>query len=475
MHHHTPKPPHSNQQPWTTLLVLSIAQFMVVLDVTVVNVALPSIGADLHFSAADLQWVVTAYVLVTGSLLLLGGRLADLLGRRPVFLTGLGLFTMSSLGSGLASSDTALIAARAAQGLGAAMLTPAALSIVTTTYTGEQRRTALATWGAIASAGAAAGMLFGGMLTTWLSWEWVFLINVPIGVALAGATLHLVARSERKRPRWADFDLRGAALAFAGLVALVYGLDGTGEHGWGSLRTLALFGTAAALLTAFTYTERRVAQPLVHPRTWRTGPLVSGAAVMLGATALLVGAFFLNSLYLQTVLDASALEAGLAFLPIAISIGAAAHLSGHLLGHVGTRGVVVAGLLSMAAGAVALAAAPEHADYFANLLPAFVPFGFGVGLVLPAANVTAMSDLDEEQAGLASGLMSTAHEVGAAFGVALLSAIAASAGPLGGGGFASGYQDGFVIAALLAAGMAAVALVTYPVVRPAARAQVAIH
>jgi EmrB/QacA subfamily drug resistance transporter len=443
--------------------------------VTVVNVALPSIGADLHFAPADLQWVVTAYVLVTGSLLLLGGRMADLLGRRALFLAGLTLFTASSLASGLAGSAGTLIAARAAQGFGAALLTPAALSIVTTTYAGAQLRTALTTWGAIASAGAAAGMLFGGMLTTWLSWEWVFLINVPVGIAVALAALRVVEPSERGRPRRGQFDLPGAALALGGLVALVYALEGTGDHGWASLRTLALFAASAALLAAFALIERRVAQPLVDPATWRTRPLVAGAALMLGATALLVGTFFLNSLYLQNALDASPLETGLAFLPIAVAIGAAAHLAGHLLGHLGTRGVVVAGLVLMAASAAFLAAAPAHASYAADLLPAFLAFGFGVGLVLPAANVTAMSDVHESRAGLASGLMSTAHEIGAALGVALLSAIAAAAGPLDGAGIVSGYQNGFVVAALIAGAMATAAVAVFPAVRPAAGAHVAIH
>jgi EmrB/QacA subfamily drug resistance transporter len=475
--HHAParhRPPGdqpADRRPWAPLLLLSLAQFMVVLDVTVVNVALPSIDADLHFAADDLQWVVTAYVLFTGGLLLLGGRISDLVGRRPVFLTGLIIFTASSLASGLAGSSAALIAARAAQGLGAALLTPAALSIITTTYSGAQLGTALTTWGAVASAGAAAGMLFGGMLTTWVGWESVFLINVPIGIALAIGTLHMIERSPRARPARARFDLPGATLALAGLVLLVLALEGTGEHGWGSARTVGLFAGSAALLAAFTLVERRVPQPLVDPRTWRTPRLTAGAALMLGGTALLVGGFFLNSLYLQTVLGASALETGLAFLPIAIAIGAAAHGAGHLLAHVGTRGVAVAGLLLMAAGAAVLAAAPAEAGYVVDLLPGFIPFGFGVGLVLPAANVTAMADMHASRAGLASGLMSTAHEVGAALGVALLSAIAAPDGA----GFARGYEDGFVVAAAIAAAMAAAALALVPHVRPAAGARIAIH
>jgi EmrB/QacA subfamily drug resistance transporter len=473
--HRSAPEPAADRRPWAPLLLLSLAQFMVVLDVTVVNVALPSIGADLDFARGDLQWVVTAYVLFTGGLLLLGGRISDLLGRRRVFLAGMIIFTASSLASGLAISAGSLIAARAAQGLGAALLTPAALSIITTTYSGPQLRTALTTWGAIASAGAAAGMLLGGMLTTWVGWQSVFLINVPIGIGLALGTLHVIDRSPVARATRAQFDLPGATLALGGLVALVYGLEGTGEHGWGSTRTLALFAFSAAMLAVFALVERQVARPLVDPRTWRTPRLTGGAALMLGGTALLVGSFFLNSLYLQTALGASALEAGLAFLPIAIAIGAAAHAAGHLLARVGTRGVAVGGLALMAIGAAVLAAAPDDAGYLSNLLPGFVPFGFGVGLVLPAANVTAMTDVHESHAGLASGLMSTAHEIGAALGVALLSAIATADGPAAGAGFAAGYQDGFLVAAGIAAAMAGAAATLVPSVRPAAGAHVAIH
>ena len=297
------------QQPWSILFLLGAAQFMVVLDITVVNVALPSIGAALGFAAADLQWVVTIYVLFTGGLLLLGGRLADRFDRRLVFLIGLSLFTAASLASGLAPSPGALIAARAAQGLGAALLTPAALSIVTTTYTGTQRSTALSAWGAIASAGAAVGVLFGGVLTTWLSWEWVFLINVPIGIAAIALTLRLIPAG-RRGVGGGRLDLPGAVTVVAGLMVLVYALDGTSDHGWGSTRTLLLLALAAGLLATFAMVERVSARPLLPPATWRRRSLVSSGAVVLGITGILVGTFFLNSLYLQHVLDASALETG---------------------------------------------------------------------------------------------------------------------------------------------------------------------
>ena len=474
-HRRAPGGANRPRRPWSLLVLLSLAQFMVVLDVTVVNVALPSIGADLRLAPGDLQWVVTAYVLFTGGLLLLGGRLADVLERRSLFVAGLAIFTTSSLASGLAFSAGALIVARAAQGVGAALLTPAALAIITATYTGTQRSTALAAWGAVASAGAAVGMLLGGMLTTWLSWEWVFLINVPIGVGVAAAAFHLVDRSPPTPSERRRLDLPGAALALAGLVTFVYALDGTSEHGWGSVRTLGLLGGAAGLLAAFALVERRVAHPLIAPSTWRARHLTAGAGLMLGATALLVGTFYLNTLYLQAVLGASALETGLAFLPIALAIGAAAHAVGHLVGLLGTRRVVLAGLVLITAAAALLAAAPAHAGYWTDLLPGFVALGLGVGLVLPAANVTAMSQVDDTRAGLAAGLMSTAHEIGAALGVALLSAIAAATGPLEGAELAAGYQDGFVVAAAIAAAMAGAAAVVVPTVRPATGVRIALH
>ena len=457
------------QRPWIVLILLSIAQFMVILDVTVVNVALPSIGNALHFNPGDLQWVVTAYVLFTGGLLLLGARAADVLGRRAVFLTGLAVFTTASLASGLAWSPTALIVSRAAQGLGAAMLTPGALSIITATYTGEQRTKALAAWGAIGGAGAAAGVVLGGLLTTWLGWESVFFINVPVGMALAVLTLRFVpATPPLSASRW--LDLPGAATVVAGLVLLVYAIEGTSEHGWGSTRTLVPLALSAVLLAAFAAIERRVPRPLVPPATWRIRSLVSGVTLMFGATGVLVGTFFLNSLYLQRELDASALETGLAFLPLTLVIGFGAHVASHLIGRVGTRALAVAGLGLLAAGAVLLWAAPDHASYAADLLPGFLVLGLGIGLVFPAASVTTMSHVDHEQAGLASGLMTTGHEIGAALGVATFSAVATA-----GDSFPAGYGNGFLVAAITAAVLAAIAAFAVPALRPTGEASFAVH
>jgi EmrB/QacA subfamily drug resistance transporter len=444
------------------LVLLCVAQFMVVLDITVANVALPAIGADLRFPRGDLQWVVTAYLLFTGGLLLLGGRAADVLGRRRVFLTGLAVFTAASLASGLAPSPAALVIARAAQGLGAAMLTPSALSIITTTYTGAQRAGALSAWGAIASAGAAAGVVLGGMLTTWFGWRAVFLINVPVGAIAGLLALRLVPTAPATARR--RLDLPGAMSLVAGLVALVYALEGTSQHGWGSARTLVLLGAAAGLLATFAAIEPRTAWPLVPPATWRVRSLVAGAAVMLGATGIMAGTFFLNSLYLQDELGWSALASGIAFLPLVVAIGVAAHLAPHLLSHAGARAAALLGLLLIAGGALILAAAPGHADYATDLLPGFVVLGLGLGLVFPTASITAMADIPAERAGLVSGLMSTAHELGAALGVAVLAAVGSG-----------GYGDGFRTAAGIAVGLALLALVTVPSVRPAPGASVPAH
>jgi EmrB/QacA subfamily drug resistance transporter len=458
------------RKPWTTLILLSVAQFMVVLDVTVVNVALPSIGSDLGFAPADLQWVVTAYVLLTGGLLLLGGRMADLLGRKPVFLAGLVLFTGASLASALAPSPAGLVASRAAQGLGAAMLSPAALSIITTTYEGAQRTTALSAWGAIGAGGAAAGVLLGGVLTTAFGWESVFLINVPIGLVTAALAARLVPRSAAAPGSLKRLDVPGALTIVAGLVLGVYAIEGTTTHGWGSARTLGLFAISATLLTAFAIIERRAGSPLVPSSTWRVRSLVSSATVMLGATGILIGAFFLNSLYLQNMLGASALETGCAFLPMVVVIGLAAHIGPRVLARLGARAAVVAAMTLIAAGDLLLAAAPDRADYFPDLLPGLVLVGFGVGLAFVTVTVTAMAEVEGDRAGLASGLMTTAHEIGGALGVAVFSAIA-----VGATSFAEGYGAGSLAGAIIAAALALVSLLSVPSLRPAAAEHVGIH
>jgi len=460
---------------WRPLLLLSLAQFMVILDATIVNVALPSIGRDLGFAGGDLQWVVSAYVLMTGGLLLLGGRLSDLLGRRRVFMTGLLIFTAASLASGLAPSAGALIASRAAQGLGAAMLSPSALAIITATYSGAQRTTALSTWGALGGAGAAAGMLFGGMLTSWLSWEWVFFVNVPTGIAVALLGPRLIARGRAAGGGLGELDLPGAVSLVSGLGLLVYALQGTGAHGWGSARTLGLLALSLAILGVFAAIERRARRPLLPAATWRIPALAPSAGLMLGATSILVGISFLNTLLLQSVLGASPLETGFAFLPGVLAIGLVAHLGPRLLVRFGSRAMLAAGFAVIAGAELLLRGASSDASYVTELLPGLLVLGVGIGVTFVSVSVTAMSSVSDASAGVASGLMTTAHELGAAFGVAIFSSIAIGAGTAGAAGFIGGYHDAMTAGAIIAAGLAVASAATIPALRPSSAAGVALH
>jgi len=465
----------ARRQPWALLILVSVAQFMVILDATVVNVALPSIARSLGFGAGGLQWVVTAYVLASGGLVLLGGRAADVLGRRRVFLAGLTVFTAASLASGLAPASGAMIAARFGQGAGAALLTPAALSIITTAYAGQQRARALGIWGAIGGAGAAVGVLAGGVLTTWLGWRAVFLVNVPVGLAAGLVSLNLVPVTPSRRQSARDLDLPGAALAVAGLVTLAYGLGRVPVYGWTSARTAWLLALSAVLLAAFAGAEvlaRRAGRPpLVPPQTWRSRPLVAGVVVMFASTGILVATFFLNTLYLQEVQHDSALRVGLEFLPLALIIGLGANLASHLLPQAGSRLLIVAGLALMAGGALLLTTVSAYSSYVTGLLPGLLVIGLGTGLVLPATAVTGMSQVSDDRAGTASGLMSAAHEIGAALGVAVFSAVAVAAS----GGISAGYRHGFEVAAAITAVLAVVATALVPAVRPAAGTRVAVH
>jgi EmrB/QacA subfamily drug resistance transporter len=453
-------------------VLLCVPQFMVILDVTVVNVALPSIGRRLGFANADLQWVVSTYVLMTGGLMLLGGRAADLLGRRPVLLTGLGLFTAASLASGLAPTPTALIVARAGQGLGAAMLSPAALSIITASYEGAQRVTALSVWGALAGGGAAAGVLLGGVLTSWLGWRSIFFINVPVGAVTLIAALRMLPGTRLMRGGLRELDFPGALVLVCGLVLLVYVVREADTWGWGSARTLSLLALAGGLLAVFALIERASAEPLVPPAIWRVRTLLAASGMMLGVTAILVGTFFLGSLFLQRVLHASAIQTGLAFLPLVLVTGVATHVGRELLARAGARGTVVAGLAAIAAGELLLTGASAHSSYLTGLLPAFALIGFGVGLTFAAITVTAMSEIEAGSAGIASGLMTTGHELGAAFGTALVSTIAFGAGA---GEFVTSYGHGALAGAVIAGGLALASLVIIPTTRSLSGPQLAMH
>jgi EmrB/QacA subfamily drug resistance transporter len=461
--------PASDRRPWATLVLLAVAQFMVVLDITIVNVALPSIGKALDFPRADLQWVVTAYALCSGGLVLVGGRASDLIGRRRMFLAGLATFTGASLVSGLAPSAAALIAARVVQGIGAAAMTPAALSIVTTTYEGTQRAAALSIWGAISGGAVGVGVIAGGALTSLLSWHWVFLINVPVGLIAFGVAAHMLpATAPGARAR--SLDAAGALTAVGGLVAIVYGLSGAPSHGWGSARTVALLGGGVALLAVFAIVERSVREPLVPPAIWRERALISGAALILGISGILVGSFFLISVYAQDVLRWSALHTGVSLLPFVAAITVGVHVTGHLVAKLGSRPLIISGMALAGIGSLLFAVAPDHASYLPDLLPGLVVLGFGMGLGFPATSITAMISIREEIAGLASGITSTAHEVGGALGVAIFSAIAAGSGTI-----AAGNHTAFTAAAVGGAALVVLAATAVPSVRPGPGTKVAIH
>ena len=453
---------------WVVLALALAAQILVVLDISVVNTALPSIGRDLHLGGSDLQWVVTAYLMMSGGGLLLGGRIADLLSRKKVFLSGLAVFTGASIVSGFAGSATELITARAAQGLSAALMTPAALSIIMTTYTGRQRRTGLALWGAVGSLGVAAGVLLGGALTTWAGWETIFWINAPIGAVAFVAGLKVIPTATTPRVSLSQFDIAGATAAIGSLAALVFALGATEQHGWLSARVLLALTGSALLAVAFVGRELRAESPLVPPHTWKVTSLVSGTTVMLGVTGLLVGTVFLTSIFVQTVMGYSAIRAGVAFVPFALAITVGTVLARHALAHGSPRTIAAAGLLVVVGGAVLLAQASAGADFASDVLPGLVVIGLGVGMVFVPVSVTAMAGIPPQHAGMASGFLMTGHEVGAALGVAVLSAVANSAGNLAS---PSGVVDGLPRTFLAAAGIAAALSVFAYLRMPAARVE----
>jgi EmrB/QacA subfamily drug resistance transporter len=447
------------RRPWTVLALMLMAQFMVILDVSVVNVALPTIGRSLSFSSGDYQWVVSAYVLLSGGLLLFGGRLADLFDRRTMFLTGLGLFTVASLASATASSAATMIISRGAQGAGAAMLTPAALSIIVTSYAGKQRATALAIWGTIGSMGIAAGVLVGGLLTSALGWRSIFFVNVPIGVVAAVLSMRFVARS-RGTGNARELDIPGAASLVTGLLALVYAIENAGTHGWISTQSMVGATLSAVLLGAFWLIERRVPAPLVPPATWRIRSLMSASTVMAVITGGIVGAIFIRSLFLQQVLGSSAVVAGLQFLPLAAAITVGAAIASKVIGHLGPKHLMVAGLLIVAAGALLLATMDSDPSYWTDVLPGFIVIGFGTGPMFVAISIAAMAGISHERSGLASGVMMTGHEVGAALGVATLSAIAGDLTTRA--GLIDAYPHVFTAIAVAMVALAAFAAVAVP-------------
>jgi EmrB/QacA subfamily drug resistance transporter len=463
-HAHSHTDPHDIEQDgprksWAVLIVALIAQILVVLDISVVNTALPSIGAGLKLGSGDLQWLVTAYLMMSGGGLLLGGRISDLLSRRRVFLTGLTAFTCASMVSGFAANATELIAARAGQGLAAALMTPAALSLIMTTYAGAQRRKGLALWGAVGSMGVAAGVLVGGALTTWAGWQAIFFINGPVGAVALVIALKVVPKAHTARASIKQFDVPGAVTVLAGLMTLMYSLGGTASSGWLSARTILGLSVSAILLTAFVLIERRAVRPLIPPHTWKVKSLVTGTVVMLGITGILVGAVFFMSIYLQNVLGYTALRAGLAFLPFAFAITAGAQVARHLLGHASPRALAATGSAIASGAALLLSTATGNAHYATDLLPGLVLLGLGIGMVFVPVSITAMAGIPAQHAGMASGFLMTGHEVGAALGVAVLSAVATTAGSLTSyEGIVAAFSRGFIAASVIAGLIAVVAV-----------------
>ena len=416
----------SHERRWLALVLLAAAQFVVVLDASIVNVALPSIGTALDFSQDDLSWVVNAYTLTFGGFLLLGGRMADLLGRRRMFIAGLILFAGASLAGGLAQSDVWLIAARAVQGLGAALLSPAALSLVTEIFEeGAERNKALGVWGAVAGSGGAAGVLLGGMLTEWAGWEWVLFVNVPIGIAAALMATRLLPESRNEGAR--HFDIAGAVTVTAGLSLLVYSLVNANDAGWGSTTTFVLLGGAVVLLVSFVLIELRTKAPLVpFPGIFRIrtirGINVTGLLIAMA----LFSMFFFISLYMQQVLGFDALEAGLAYLPLAVGIIISAGIASNLTTRLGVKPVLILGLILTAIGLGWFSQISPEGTYVGDILfPALIS-AFGLGFAFVPMTIAAVAGVEPHEAGLASGLINTSQQVGGALGLAILAAVANS-------------------------------------------------
>jgi EmrB/QacA subfamily drug resistance transporter len=459
----------STQRKWLALALLATVQFMVVLDIAIVNVALPSIKVDLGFSQENLQWVISAYALIFGGFLLLGGRAADLLGRRRLFVAGLILFSAASLASGLAWSDEALIGARAIQGLGAAIITPAALSILTTTFSeGRERNTALGVWGAVGAFGAVAGVLLGGVLTDALSWEWIFYINVPVGLAALALTPLLLTESRDARVK--TFDAAGAVLVTGGLVTLVYAITQANSYGWGSFETIGLFVGAGALLAAFVAWESRVKEPLMPFSIFRVRTVSAAniAGLILGTVTFSM--FLMLTLYMQQVLGYSPMKTGVAYLAVAATAIVWSTLAAQFVNRVGVKPTIAAGMTFLTVGLLYFTQVSVGGSYVGDLLPGFLLIAAGLGFSFVPISIAALAGVQASEAGLASGLFNTSQQIGGALGIAALSTIAttttsdevASGTPLP-NALTQGFEAAFIWGGLVAAIGILVALV---LVRP---------
>ena len=409
---------------WTALILLCVAQFVVVLDASIVNVALPTIGKGLHFSEQNLPWVVNAYVITFGGFLLLGGRAADLLGRRRVFMAGLVIVAVASLAAGFSTNQGQLIAARAAQGLGAAIISPSALSIVTTLFRdGSERNKALGAWGAVAGSAGAAGVLLGGILTEGLGWEWVLWVNVPVSLIALALTPGLIPES-RSESATRHFDVAGGVSITAGLSLLAYALLDASSAGWGSTKIVGLLALSVALIGAFVVIERRSAAPLVPFRIFRLRTLTGANVVGILLGASLFSMFFFISLYMQQVLGYSAIHAGLSYLPLALTIIVAAGLGGQLVTRFGFKPILAAGMLFVAFGLFWFSQVSVGGGFLTDILGPSLLAAIGLGLGFVTSTIAAVSGVQEREQGLASGLINTSQQIGGALGLAVLSTIA---------------------------------------------------
>ena len=455
---------------WFALALIVTAQFMVVLDVAIVNVALPSIKTDLNFSQENLQWVITAYSILFGGVLLLGGRLADLLGRRRLFIAGILLFTVSSLLDGFAWSEGSLIAFRSLQGLGAALVSPAALSMLTTLFReGRERNVALGIWGAVSGSGGAAGVLLGGALTSAFNWSWIFFINVPVGLLVLGLSPVLL-RESRADLDHRHFDSAGAASITGGLMVLVYAMTRATQHGWATAETIGLLIAAAVLIVGFVVIELRSKAPLLPMRIFRLRSLTASnvSGLLLGGA--IFAQFFLLTLYMQQVLHYSALKTGVAYIALTLTIIAFSGVAQALVTRLGVRRVLTTGMVVSAAGLILYAQLPVDGQYFWNLFPAFLLSGVGLALAFVPMSIGALTGVTAADAGVASGLINTSQQIGGAIGVAVATTIATTltanyvdvhpgTNALSGGALTHGFQAAFYVLAGIAVFGAVVAAV----------------
>jgi EmrB/QacA subfamily drug resistance transporter len=433
---------------WRAFSLLAVASFMTVIDLTIVNVSLPTIGRDLHFSQTNLQWVVTAYGLTFGGFLLLGGRAADLLGRRRVLMVGLGLFSAASLAAALATSATFMIGARAVQGTGAAIMLPAALSIVMNMFQeGAERNKALGIWGGLGAAGATVGVIAGGLLTRYAGWQYIFYLNVPIGAVALLFAPRIVPESRLDTVR-RKFDAAGALAGTGGLVLLVLAISQAPQYGWGATRTIGVLAAAAVLLAAFVAIERRVSDPILPLSIFRLRTLAGAntAALLLGGS--FFAFIFVGTLYMQQVLHYSALQTGLAWLAGSLTSVVLAGLSQALVTRRGTKFVMAAGMTMIGAGAIWATQVQVHGHFVGNLLGPFVVAGAGTAFAFIPISIAALAGVKEHQAGLASGLLNTSQQIGGAVGIAIASSVAAShtqtllhAGDAGPAALTGGFQQ----------------------------------